>query len=172
MENKSNLILGVIFILMGAAIFALKYIDFGFNIGVHWPSILGVVGLGFLATYFLTKMEQPGFLFVGSLLLQLGIIFLYSSTNGWRVWPVMSALPAFAVAVSLYLLFLLDKKHPSGFQLAAFVVGIISIIASFVLAMVFNNTLYLSIILILSGLLLGLEVLINLDTRAPAKKKK
>jgi hypothetical protein len=171
MDRKISLITGTILVLLGIVMYAIKYFDFGFDIGIHWPTILCLFGAVFLIAFFIAKMENSAFMFVGSLLFLLGLLFLYATTNSWIRWPEMSPLTLYIVALSFYITYLIDKKHPDGILITSIVIGIISLLSLFVLGLVFNTTLYFSLALILSGILIALHSFVKLETK-PQKKRK
>lgn len=134
---------------------------FGFSWGADELSFisLSVIGFFMIISYFISQKKPFGLVLFGTLLLFLGLLFFYSLHYGWGVWKYIAPSPIFILAVSFLLTYLVDKRHPYGFFVAAIVLGIVSLSIFIILSMIFNETTFTSIALIISGLLLPLTSL-------------
>ncbi len=86
----------------------------------------------------------------------------------------MSPYAGFVVALAFYITYLVDKEHEEGLRTTAIVIGIVSLVALFVLALVFNETLYVALALVASGILISLISFVGINGAkpVPAKAKK
>lgn len=172
MNQKLMSISGLSLIIFGVILLLPQFFKFDFKVSIYWPLSIGILGLMFFVTYFVNKDKLAGVLFVGLLMLSLCAIFLYSTLEGWHVWTVIAPAPLFAIALSLYLTYVIDRKHPYKMLVASLTLGTLSLLAFFILAIVFNETIWLGIALIISGVLLPLYVLIERKKRVKAEEIK
>ena len=89
-----NLILGIFLIILG--LFILLIQNSRFIWGDSWPLIVIAAGLLFFIGFFINK-ENYGLLMPGSILLIIGILFLYLTQTGWYqmedLWPTFILAP-------------------------------------------------------------------------------
>ena len=114
MKNKTNAILGAIFILAGA-IFLMKNFNIFdpvfriFSIGTFWPLLFVILpGLIFHYSFFAGNKKNPGLLVPGGILLVIGTVFQVNMLiGGWDVlWPFY----IFAVAFGLFELYAFGNR--------------------------------------------------------------
>jgi|GEM_PF-3877565 len=172
MKDKITLAFGIFFIILGIVMLLPQLFDIQINIVKWWPIILTLVGVLFLFTYYYIESRPIGLLFTGSLLIFLSIIFFYSTFEGWHLWKHIGPLPLFALALAFYITYLLDKNHYQGLFVTAVVLGGISLLSLFIQSMVFNETLYFGIALIISGVLLPFYALIESRKKKEEKPEK
>jgi len=91
---KPNLYLGIFLIITG--LFILLIQNSHFTWGYSWPLIVIAAGLLFFIGFFINK-ENYGLLMPGSILLIIGILFLYFTQMGWYhiedLWPTFILAP-------------------------------------------------------------------------------
>ncbi|MGI6668290.1 MAG: hypothetical protein ACOX4M_02270 [Acetivibrionales bacterium] len=113
--NRTGKVLGVILIVLGAAVLLdnVGLIDlFGdiLSIGRLWPSLFFILpGLLFHAGYFSGSGRNPGLLVPGGILLVLGITFQINMLfGGWDItWPMY----IFSVAFGLFELYIFGSRE-------------------------------------------------------------
>lgn len=119
MNNKTNRILGGIFIILGA-FFLLKNLevlkpffdvfDLGFIISKFWPALfLLVPAFFFHYGFFSSGRKDPGLLVPGGILLVLGIAFQINMLFG--TWDITWPLNIFAVAFGLFELYYFGNRE-------------------------------------------------------------
>jgi hypothetical protein len=59
-----------------------------YNMGAFWPVFLIGPGLGFYFMYLFGEKEK-GFLIPATILTAIGVVFLFSQTGVFRLWPVL-----------------------------------------------------------------------------------
>lgn len=88
-SNRSILVIGAILIAIGILFLALNFVP-GWSIGMAWPVIFLVLAAGFYLPPFLFPDQRQWIasLFIpGSILLALGVIFLYNTiSRDWQSW--------------------------------------------------------------------------------------
>lgn len=93
-SSKSNLLLGIFLIIIG--LFILFIQNSRFTWGDSWPLIVIAAGLLFFIGFFISK-ENYGLLMPGSILLIIGILFLYFTQMGLYyikdLWPTFILAP-------------------------------------------------------------------------------
>ena len=135
MNNKTNRILGTIFIIAGA-LFLFKNLDIMkpffdmFNlcyiISRFWPSLfLLVPAFLFHYGFFSGRKKDPGLLVPGGILLILGIAFQINMLLG--MWDVTWPLNIFAVAFGLFELYYFGNRE-KGLLIPIFILGGLSFI--------------------------------------------
>ena len=101
-QNKTNVVWGAFFILIGVVLLIGNFSDFG--IGELWPVFLLAGGAAFFVGYLLNR-DHYGLLMPGSILTVIGLLFLYCSVDGWchmeNLWPLFILAPA-AGFVAMY----------------------------------------------------------------------
>lgn len=133
--NKSNRILGTVFIIVGA-MFLLKNLDImkpffdifdpGYIISRFWPSlVLLVPAFIFHYRFFSGRKKDPGLLVPGGILLVLGIAFQINMLFG--MWEVTWPLNIFAVAFGLFELYYFGNRE-KGLLIPIFILGGLSFI--------------------------------------------
>lgn len=143
MKNKTNAILGTIFILAGA-IFLMKNFDIFdpvfrvFSIGTFWPLIFVILpGLIFHYAFFSGNRKNPGLLVPGGILLVIGTVFQVNMLiGGWDVlWPFY----ILAVAFGLFELYAFGNRD-RGLLIPIGILGGLSVIffAAFSLNKIFG----------------------------------
>jgi len=172
MNQKLMSISGLFLIILGVILLLPQFFQFDFKVSIYWPLSIGILGLMFFVTYFVNKDKQPVLLFFGLLMVSLCATFLYSTMEGWHVWTVIAPAPLFAIALSLYLTYVIDRKHSYKILVTSITLGALSLLAFFILAIVFNETIWLGSALIISGVLLPLYVLIERIKRAKSEEIK
>ena len=161
--NKSNTLLGVMFIIIGGLFLSAKYL-FGesiINLGPNdfWPMIILLVGVAFELAYYVS-LKAPGFLVPGGILTTYGILFFFEAATDFRfaeyTWPVY----IIGVAVGLFQLYMHSGK-PKGLLVAVSIITCIAVFAFIVMIFrIFLSSvdfgLVISAILIIVGALLVL----------------
>lgn len=146
MQNKTTLLIGIIFILLGI-LFLGPAIGL-FSLAKMWPAIILLVGLG-LFMLFLLIPKTAGLLIPVTILVISSILFFYCTFSGnWNKMAVMWPIFPFSVAVGLYLMYFAEKKN-RGLLLAATILLALSVIAIFVINYI---KLIIPIIFIAAGL--------------------
>ena len=88
-SNRGNLITGIILLVLGAILIVLNVIP-GVRVHAFWPIIFVLFGIGFFLPAFIWPSSRRGLagLFIpGTILLVLGLIFLYNTISyDWAVW--------------------------------------------------------------------------------------
>ncbi|HEX9934084.1 MAG TPA: DUF5668 domain-containing protein [bacterium] len=94
-KNKNQMVWGVFFILLGGILLAGNFTTL--HLDELWPVFLIAGGAAFCMGYFLNR-NNYGLLMPGTVLLVIGILFLYCSIEGWYhmedLWPVFILAPA------------------------------------------------------------------------------
>ena len=135
MNNKTNRILGAVFVIVGA-LFLLKNLDIMkpffdmFNLGHiisrFWPSLfLLIPAFFFHYGYFSGRKKDPGLLVPGGILLVLGVTFQINMLFG--LWDVTWPLNIFAVAFGLFELYYFGNRE-KGLLIPIFILGGLSFI--------------------------------------------
>jgi len=105
--THSSYVLGIFLIILGAFILIIQsgYVYWG----NFWPFILIIGGMLFFFGFFLNR-KNFGLLMPGSILLIIGVLFLYTSHNHWhcmeQLWPTFVLAPG----VGFLLMFLFAPK--------------------------------------------------------------
>lgn len=93
-SSVSNLMLGVFLILLGIFILLIQIGRFTWY--DFWPILITAAGLLFIIGFFINK-ENYGLLMPGSILLIIGILFLYLTQSHWyymeNLWPTFILAP-------------------------------------------------------------------------------
>ncbi len=88
-SNRSILVIGAILVLVGVFFLALNFVP-GWSFGMSWPVIFLVLAAFFFIPPFIFPDQRQwiaSFFIPGSILLALGVIFLYNTISGdWRSW--------------------------------------------------------------------------------------
>ncbi len=161
MNRKLTVLSGLLMIIMGGVMLLPFVMDTDFSISIYWPLFLGLSGLAILVLYAFSSTKLSGIMFVGFLMLLLCGVFLFSTLYGWHVWNLIAPAPLFAVALALYLTYLLNAKHRKVYMVLAFVTGAVALTVFIILGIVFNETIYLAVALIISGLLTPLYIIVE-----------
>jgi hypothetical protein len=161
MKSNSSVFYGIGLILIGIILLIPQI--FGTGWGADKLSLLtvSILGMFMFISYFISENKPFALILFGVLLFFLGLIFFYSVVNGWSVWQYIAPSPLFILAISFYMTYLIDKRHPYGFFVAAIILGIVSLCIFIILSIIFNKTTFTSIALIISGLLLPCASLIK-----------
>jgi hypothetical protein len=154
MKSNLSLFYGVCLILIGIMFFIPQIFGTGWNTDELSLLTVSIIGIFMVISYFISEKKPFALMLFGTLFFFLGLIFLYSILNGWGVWKYIAPSPLYALAISFYLTYLVDKRHPHGFFVTAIVLGIVSLCNFIILAIIFSETVFTSFALILSGLLL------------------
>ncbi len=135
MNNKTNRIIGIVFVIVGA-LFLLKNLDImkpffdifdlGYIISRFWPSLF-LLFPSFLFHYgfFNGRRKDPGLLVPGGILLVLGVTFQINMLFG--MWDVTWPLNIFAVAFGLFELYYFGNRE-KGLLIPIFILGGLSFI--------------------------------------------
>jgi len=171
MKNNLSLFYGIGLILIGTMLFIPQIFGTGWNADELALLTVSIIGMFMVISYFISEKRPFSLILFGTLFFFLGLIFFYSIVNGWSVWKYIAPSPLFILAISFYLTYLIDKRHPYGFFIAAIVLGIVSLCIFIILSIIFNETMFTSIALIISGLLLPCTSLIRKKSvqSSPAK---
>ncbi len=93
-SSKPNLAFGIFLIILG--LFILLIQNSRFTWGDSWPLIIIAAGLLFFIGFFINKINY-GLLMPGSILLIIGVLFLYLTQMGWyhmeNLWPTFLLAP-------------------------------------------------------------------------------
>lgn len=120
----------------------------GFMPGIHdlWPIFLLVMGIG-LTSMFYSNNKDPGLIFLGSIMIMLGILFFYLNFTFWgqlkKLWPLFIAI----VGISTCLCYFYNKKK------IFMIMGLFGILLSIAFILIFSiSALLWPISLIIAGL--------------------
>ena len=171
MTSNLSIFYGIGLILIGIILIIPQVFGVGWNADELSLLTVSIIGIFMIISYFICEKKPFAFILFGSLFFFLGLIFLYSTINGWSVWKYIAPSPLFILAISFYLTYLIDKRHPYGFFVAAIVLGIVSLCIFIILSIIFNETMFTSIALIISGLLLPCASLIRKKRGQPSLGK-
>jgi len=171
MTSNLSIFYGIGLILIGIILIIPQVFGVGWNADELSLLTVSIIGIFMIISYFISEKKPFAFILFGSLFFFLGLIFLYSTINGWSVWKYIAPSPLFILAISFYLTYLIDKRHPYGFFVAAIVLGIVSLCIFIILSIIFNETMFTSIALIISGLLLPCASLIRKKRGQPSLGK-
>jgi hypothetical protein len=161
MKSNLSIFYGIVLIVIGAILLLPQVIDTRWNADEFSLVSVSLIGLFMVISYFLSNRKYFFLVLFGTLFFFLGLIFLYSIINGWSVWQYIAPSPLYLLAVSFFLTYLADKRHPQGFYIAAIVLGIVSLSIFIILSIIFNKALFTSVALIISGILLPFASLIK-----------
>lgn len=147
MNNKTNLSVGVLLILLGLLFVANSLGIWGLEFS--WPSILLFIGLGFILGFNASKTSY-GMLMPGAILTLSSVpLFICSTTGHWdrmvQLWPIFLLGPSVG-----FILMYISGPRDKGLLIPALILGGMSIF----FLMVFNYMTFLwPILFILSGLI-------------------
>ncbi len=91
--NKRNYVVGILLIVVAILLILNKLMIFDFS----WPFFPIAIGVGFLIDAVLNKEHGHGGVFVGTLVLMIGLIFL-SEEQHWFLWGLTRNWPLFILA--------------------------------------------------------------------------
>lgn len=123
-----DLILGFVFIFIGAILLLGKFISLDFlSISRLWPLFVLVPGLMFEAGYFYDR-RNAGLLVPGGILSTIGLLFLFETYTSWHfseyTWPIY----IFAVAIGLFQLYLFGGKQ-KGLLIPVFILTLVAAVS-------------------------------------------
>ena len=147
-NNRQNVVLGSIFVLIGLIFLSVNILDF--NWVQLWPLFMLAGGVGFLVGYFANRRNY-GLLMPATIMLIYGGLFLYCSMVDWNMMEYMW--PTFILGPGLGLLMMyVGGRRESGLLIpASILIGLSSIF--FVVFGPFQEyARYWPVLLILAGL--------------------
>ena len=161
MSRRGSLVGGIILILVGAVIMINQLMG-GFGIQISWPLIL--VGMGLLFILFGAIFGIGGLAVPGSIIAGLGLIFYYQDFTGdYTSWSYMWALIPGFVGVGVLISGLINPgTGKGGWSLIAISAILFTVFAAFFGALNDQWILYLSIVIIIIGLIALIRALIKL----------
>ncbi len=161
MSKRGSLVGGIILILVGAVIL-INQLTGGFGFQLSWPWIL--IGMGFLFILFGAIFGVGGLAIPGSILAGLGLIFYYQDFTGdYTSWSYMWALIPGFVGVGVLISGLINPgTGKGGWSLIAISAILFTVFAAFFGALNDQWILYLSIVIIIIGLIALIRALIKL----------
>ncbi|MBN1540623.1 hypothetical protein JW992_00635 [candidate division KSB1 bacterium] len=176
-SDRGLLATASVFILIGVLMLALNFVP-GANLATLWPLALFVVSLGLLLPLLVWPTERKtlaAFFIPALVLFALGVIFLYDTLSGdWASWAFAWILIPTSVGAGLYL-----AARFGAWGSAAQKVGVwmaLCGIALFaLLGLLFGSAavrIFISILLIVCGILILLPVWLSGKKETPAIKKK
>jgi hypothetical protein len=171
MKSNISVFYGIGLILIGIILLIPQIFGTGWDADKLSLLAISILGVFMFISYFISEKKPFALILFGTLFFFLGLIFLYSLVNGWSVWKYIAPSPLFILAISFYMTYLIDKRHPSGFFVAAIILGIVSLCILIILSIIFNETMFTSIALIISGSLLPFASLIKKKKDQPAPGK-
>ncbi len=105
-SNRGTLITGIVFLILGALLIVLNLIP-GVRIQQWWPLIIIALGVAFFLPAFIWPQSKHGLagLFIpGTIILVLGLIFLYNTlAHDWGSWAYAWLLLPAATGFGIYL---------------------------------------------------------------------
>lgn len=161
MKSNLSIFYGIVLILIGAILLLPQVIKTTWNADEFSLISISLIGLFMVISYFLSNRKYFFLILFGSFFFFLGLIFLYSIVYGWSVWQYIAPSPLYLLAVSFFITYLADKRHPQGFYVASIVLGIVSLSMFICLSIIFNEALFTSIALIVSGIMLPCASLVR-----------
>lgn len=169
MKNNLSIFYGLLLILIGIILLLPQILHTEWNADEFSLVSISIIGLFMMISYFLSERKHLTLILFGTFFCFMGLIFLYSIVNGWSVWQYIAPAPLYLLAISFFISYLADKNHPQGYYIAAIVLGIISLSIFIILSIIFNQALFTSIALIISGLALPMSSLIKIKQSKASK---
>ena len=128
MKEKSNTFWGYFLVFLGLFLLLANWISISMEL--FWPIFPLLVGAGFVFGFFRNR-QNVGLLMPGSILLVIGLLFLYCNFAGWEkmeaLWPVFVLAPATGF-IAMYFW----GKHEAGLLVPAGILGCIGCIFLFI----------------------------------------
>lgn len=152
-NNRNSIVLGVLFIVIGATFLAVNLLGIGWR--SLWP-LLFFAGAAINFVIFLSDRRNLGVLMPTTILLIYGALFQYCALEGW--WRMSELWPTFILGpgVGLLMMYLFGKRE-SGLLIPAFILIGLSAIFFVAFGPFRDYSRYWPVLLILLGLFLLLK---------------
>ena len=121
--KTSDMVIGVGLVILGILFLFENFGYIAFDFQDVWPVFVILAGAGFWIGYFQDK-KNSGLLMPGTILIIYGLMFFYSSVEGWQsmsyLWPVFIIGPG----IGFFMMYLLGQKEKGMLVPASILTGL------------------------------------------------